>query len=114
MLTKKPHIESHKRLAESRLAARLEILKSKGISAVQIQRDTAVKHFKAEIRKAKYQLADIAELELQIAQKADIKAKKLAAPKVEPPRHKRASSNPEKKRAKKEKKIAAATAETVD
>ncbi len=114
MLNKKPYIESHKHLAESRLAARLEILKTKGISAVQIQRDTTVKHFKAEIRQAKSQLADIAKLESQIAQKAEIKAKKLAAPKVEPPKPKRASSDQEKKRAKKEKKIAAAAVETED
>ena len=53
-----------------------------------------------------------AKLESQIAQKAEIKAKKLAAPKVEPPKHKRSDSDPEKKRAKKEKKLAAATAET--
>ena len=114
MLNKKPYIESHKQLAESRLAARLEILKSRGITAVQIQRDTTVKHIKAEIRKAKYQLADIAKLETQIAEKADLKAKKLAAPKVEPPKHKRAASDPAKKRAKKEKKMAAATVETED
>jgi hypothetical protein len=114
MLNRKPYIENHKQLAESKLAARLEILKTKGISAVQIQRDTTVKHFKAEIRKAKYQLANIAKLESQIAQQAEIKAKKLAAPKVEPPKHKRASSDPEKKRVKKEKKIAAAAVETED
>ena len=114
MLNKKPYIETHKNLAESKLAARLEILKSNGVTDIQIQRDAKVKHFKAEIRKARYQLADIAKLESQIAQRAEIKAKKLAAPKVEPPRHKRGSSDPEKKRAKKEKKIAAATAETVE
>ncbi len=114
MLNKKPYIENHKNLAESKLAARLETLKSNGVTDIQIQRDANVKHYKAEIRQARYQLADIAKLESQIAQKADIKAKKLAAPKVEPPRHKRASSDPEKKRAKKEKKIAAATAETVE
>jgi hypothetical protein len=114
MLNRKPYIENHKQLAESKLAARLEILKTKGISAVQIQRDTTVKHFKAEIRKANYQLANIAKLESQIALQAEIKAKKLAAPKVEPPKHKRASSDPEKKRVKKEKKIAAAAVETED
>jgi len=114
MLNKKPYIENHKNLAERKLAARLETLKSNGVTDIQIQRDANVKHYKAEIRQARYQLADIAKLESQIAQKADIKAKKLAAPKVEPPRHKRASSDPEKKRAKKEKKIAAATAETVE
>jgi len=111
MLNRKPYIENHKNHAETRLTARLEFLKTKGMSAVRIQRDPTVKHFRAEIRKAKYQLADIAKLELQIAEKADIKAKKLAAPKIDHPIHKRSAADPMKKRAKKEKKLAAATAE---
>ena len=53
MLNKKPYIENHRNLAESKLFARLEILKSKGKTAVQIQRDAKVKHHKAEIRKAR-------------------------------------------------------------
>ena len=114
MLNKKPYIENHKNLAESKLATRLEILKSRGMTPVQIQRDATVKHFRAEIRKARYQLADIATLESQIAQRAEIKAKKLAAPKTDPPRHKRSDSDPQKKRAKKEKQLAAATAETME
>jgi len=112
MLNRKPYIENHKNLAESKLAARVEFLKSKGMTAVQIQRDATVKHIKAEMRKARNQLADIAKLESQIAQKAEIKAKKLAAPKVEPPKQKRSDADLEKKRAKKEKKAAAAKAET--
>jgi hypothetical protein len=112
MLNRKPYVENHKNIAESKLAARLEILKSKGMTAEQIKRDASVKHFRAEMRQARNQLADIAKLESQIAQKAEIKAKKLAAPTVEPPKHKRADSDPEKKRAKKEKKVAAAKVET--
>jgi len=112
MLNRKPYVENHKNLAESKLAARFEFLKSKGMTAVQIQRDATVKHIKAEMRKARNQLADIAKLESQIAQKAEIKAKKLAAPKVEPPKQKRSDADLEKKRAKKEKKAAAAKAET--
>ena len=112
MLNRKPYVENHKFLAESKLAARLEFLKSKGMTAVQIQRDATVKHIKAEMRKAKNQLADIAKLESQIAQKAEIKAQKIAAPKTDHPKHKRSVSDPEKKRAQREKKRAAATAET--
>jgi len=112
MLNRKPYIENHKNLAESKLAARLEILKSKGMTAEQIKRDAAVKHIRAEMRKAMNQLANVAKLESQIAQKAEIKAKKLAAPKVEPPKQKRSDADLEKKRAKKEKKAAAAKAET--
>jgi hypothetical protein len=80
MLRKKPYIEDHNIIAERNLAARLEICKSRGMTEVQIERDSAVKHLKAEIRKAKRNLANIAKLELQIAQKAEIKAQKLAAP----------------------------------
>jgi hypothetical protein len=112
MLYKKPYIENHKHLAEGKLAARLEILKSKGMTDIQIQRDPKVKHYRAAIRQARYQLADIAKLELQIAQKAEIKAQKLAAPKTDQPNHKRSASDPMKKRAKREKKMAAAEAET--
>jgi hypothetical protein len=111
MLNKKPHIENHRNLAESKLFARLEILKSKGKTAVQIQRDAKVKHHKAKIRKARNQLANIAKLESQIAQKAEIKAKKLAAPKTDHPKPKQSAPDPMKKRAKKEKKPANANAE---
>ena len=50
-------------------------------------------------------------LEAQIARKAEVKAEKLAAPKTDHPKHKRAASDPMKKRAKREKKLAAATVE---
>jgi len=111
MLNKKPYIENHKNLAEGKLVARLELLKSKGMTAVQIKRDPTVRHFRAEMRTARNQLADIAKLESQIARKAEIKAQKLAAPKADHPKHKRSVSNPEKKRAQRERKLAAANAE---
>jgi hypothetical protein len=111
MLNRKRYIENRKKDAETKLRARLEFLKTKGMPDERIQRDSTVKHFKAEIRKTRYQLADIAKLELQIAEKADIRAKKLAAGKTEHPKHKRSAADPMKKRAKREKKIAAAAAE---
>jgi hypothetical protein len=110
MLKKKPHLENHKNIAEGKLAARLEMLKSKGLSDLQIQRDVKVKHFRAAIRRARYQLADIAELEAQIAMRTEIKAKKLAAPKEDRPKPKRTAASSEKKRAKREKKLSAAAA----
>jgi len=111
MLNRKPYIENHKHLAEGRLAARLELLKSKGMTAVQIKKDPTVRHFRAEMRTARNQLADVAKLESQIAQKAEVKAQKLAAPKADHPKSKRSGSDPEKKRAQREKKLAAAKAE---
>ena len=114
MLKRKPHIENHKNLAEIKLAARLEMLKSKGMTAVQIQRDPTVRHFRAETRAARNQLAEIAKLESQIAQKAAIKAQKSAGPKIDHPKSKRSVSDPEKKRAQRERKLAAANSETED
>ena len=108
MLKKKPFIQDHKKLAENKLLARMEVLKSKGMTKEQIQKDAVVKHHKAAIREAGYQLAQIEKLEMQIAQKAEIKAEKLAAPKVARLRPKRsAAPDPLKKKAKKERKIAA-------
>ncbi|MBW2443014.1 MAG: hypothetical protein JRH12_21245 [Deltaproteobacteria bacterium] len=110
MLNKKPHIENHKILAESKLATRIENLKSKGKTDVQIQRDSAVKHLRAEISQARQQLASIAKLESDIARRAEEKARKLAAPKSEKPKPKPSAQDPMKKKARKEKKIAAAAA----
>jgi len=103
MMKKKPYIEKDKALAERRLIARLEILKSKGIADELIQRDTTVRHFKGEIRQAKYRLASIAEVEKLMVRKAEIKVEKLATPKVNPPKKSHAA-DPEKKKAKMEKK----------
>jgi hypothetical protein len=111
MLNRKPYIENHKNLAEGKLFARLDFLKTKGLPDERIQKDPTVKHFKAEIRKARYQLADIAKLESQIMRQAEIKAEKLAAPKIQAPKPKRSESDPAKKRAKKERKLAAAAEE---
>jgi hypothetical protein len=111
MPNKKPYIENHKALAAKRLSARVEILKSKGMTAEQIQRDPKVKHYRADLRQANRQLADIAALESLNVQRAEIKAQKLAAPKTGHPKHKRSPSDPAKKKAKRERKLVAETAE---
>ena len=85
------------------------MLKSKGMTEKQLQRDAKVRHFKGKIRQAKSQLAGIAELEQLIARKAEIKAEKLAAPKTSQPK-KRHVPDPAIKKAKKEKKISVAEA----
>ncbi len=104
MLRKKPYIEERKTISEKHLLARVETLKSKGMTATQIQRDVRVRHCKGKIRQAKHQIAGILELEKQIARKEEIKAEKLAAPKATPPK-KRPAQEPAKKKAKMEKKI---------
>jgi hypothetical protein len=110
MLRKKPYIEDRKTVTEKQLLGRMETLKSTGMTETQIQRDAQVRHFKGKIRQAKHQLAGILELENQISRKKEIKAEKLAAPKVAPPK-KRHAQDPVKKKAKREKQIASAAAE---
>lgn len=107
MLNRKPHIENHKFLAENKLTTRLEDLKSRGMTDLQIQRDSTVKHIRAKVRQAKEQLANIAKLESEIARRAEEKAEKLAAPKIDHPKPKRSAQDSMKKKAKKEKKSAA-------
>ncbi len=110
MLKRKPYVEDHQAAAANQLAARVESLKSEGMTEAQIQRDARVRHFKGKLRQARNQLAGIAELEKLIARKAEIKAEKLAAPKTSPPK-KQVAPDPVKKKAKKEKKIAAEQAD---
>jgi hypothetical protein len=113
MLKRKPYVEQHKTAAESQLVIHEETLKSIGMTEKQIQRDSRVRHIKGKIRQAKQQLAGIAELEVLIARKAEIKLEKQALEKVSQPKKRRAPE-PEVKKAKKvkkEKKMAAAGAE---
>lgn len=110
MLRKKPYTEEHKATAEKQLAAHVETLKSKGMTEAQIQRNATVKHIKGKIRQVKRQLAGIAKLETEIARSAEIKAEKRAATKTVAPKKKHAP-DPAKKKAKKEKPLAAAAAD---
>lgn len=112
LLNKKPHIENHKGIAENKLAALLKMLKSTGMTHEQIQRHPKVRHYRATVRQAKSQLASIAKLESQIAEKAEIKAKKLAASKTDAHKPKHSASGLGSKRARREKKMAAAAAGT--
>ena len=110
MLRKKPYIEKDKADAEKLLVMRLEMLESTGMSKLQMQRDATIRHYKGEIRQARERLASIAELEKLMAKKAEIKAEKLAAPKVNPPR-KRHAADPVKIKARMEKKLATVEAD---
>ena len=110
MSNKKPNIEVRKELAAKRLSARTESLKTKGMSAGQIDRDPKVKQLKADVRKANMQLTNIAKNEKQIARMAETKAEKLAAPKTDRPKQKKAGEAPAKKKSKKPKKADAGAA----
>jgi len=110
MLRQKPYTEEHKANAEKQLAAHVETLKSMGMTEAQIQRNATVKHINGKIRQAKRQLAGIAQLETEIARRAEIKAEKQAAPKIAEPKKKHAP-DPAKKKAKKERTVAAGEAD---
>jgi hypothetical protein len=114
MMKKKPYIEDHKKNARRKLTVLKEILKARGMSPEQIQKDPKARHYRAQIRQADYRLAEIAKLEAQMAHKAEIKAQKLAAPKTDAPKKNRKPVDPAHKRAKREKKIAAMTAEAAE
>jgi hypothetical protein len=92
------------------------MLKAKGIDDVAVKRDSLVKKYQAAIRKAKRQLAAIANQEKQNAELAQAKADKLAA-KKNPPEAKAApakaepEAKPKKEKKTKEKKPKAAPAE---
>jgi hypothetical protein len=106
MLKRKPYAQEHKATAEKELAAYLETLKSEGMTEAQILRNATVKHIKGKIRQSMHQLTAIEALENQIARKAEVKAEKQAAPKINPPKKKHAP-DPLKKKVKKEKPVAA-------
>lgn len=73
------YIESQKKEAQARLAARLEALKGKGLDAEAMQRDAALRKIKAEIRHSDFRLASIAAQVKQNQDLAQAKINRLAA-----------------------------------
>ena len=104
MLNRRPQIEAHKKAAEENLAARLEMLKAKGVNEEQIQRDARIKQLRAQVRKAKHQLAGIAAMTGLMEEKAAAKARKAAAAKEPQPQGKKAAKPATPKKPKKERK----------
>jgi len=107
MLNRKPFIEDHRKAAEGKLAARLELLKTKGLDDKVIQKDTKIKQYKAKIRKAKNQMAGIGAMETLVSEKAEAKAQKAAAAKAPRQEPKKAAKSAAPKKPKKEKKAVA-------
>lgn len=83
MLHRKPHIENHLQSAEKRLSARLELLTTNGADAGRIKKDSQIKRFKAQVRKAKRELTAIAAAETLMAEKSEARIRKEAAAKLE-------------------------------
>lgn len=93
MLNRKPQIEAHKKEAEENLAARLELLKTKGQDDGQIQKDAKIRQLRAQVRKAKHQLAGITAMTALMEEKSVAKARKAAAAK-EPRQQTRKTAKP--------------------
>ena len=108
MLNRKPFIEDHRKASADKLAARLEFLKAKGADDKVIQKDPKIKQYKAEVRKAKRQMAGIGAMEALISEKVEAKAQKAAAAKAPRQEPKKAPKSTAPKKPKKEKKAAAA------
>jgi hypothetical protein len=102
MLHRKPYIEKHLQSAQKRMAARLELLTTNGVDAAQIKKDTQIKHFNAQVRKAKRELSAIAAIENLVAEKNESRLRKEAAAKEEalqpPPKKRDLNAQPAKKK----------------
>ncbi|MBI5062454.1 MAG: hypothetical protein HZB87_03025 [Desulfatitalea sp.] len=113
-LKAKRYEESHRQKAQEELAARLALLKERGIEPKTMEKDTIVRKLKADLRKAKHRLVGVASQEKLLEQKVQNKQEKAAAelqskqaPKAEPA--KKEAAKPAKKEKKpKEKKAAPA------
>jgi len=80
-LKQKIYAENKKELVEGKIAVRRAFLKDKGLDSAVIQKDVLIRKMKGQIRQANYQLASIATQEKLNADRAQAKAKKLAAKK---------------------------------
>ncbi len=106
MTTKtKSNVIQHQETAARKLAARIELLKSRGLDEAAIKKESFVKKLNADIRKAKRQLTALSDQEKLIEQKAKAKADKLAAAKnaEKAPKAKAAEPAPKPKKEKKSK-----------
>jgi hypothetical protein len=97
-------IETRKGQAERKLAARLEVLKARGLEESKIQKDATVRQIRAAIRHARRQMERIAEFEALDRQKAESKEQKRKAPKELKPKVKKAQQGESRRKAKREKK----------
>ena len=97
----KVYIVERKLVTQRNLAARMELLKSKGKDETGIQKDGVVKKIKAQIRQANRQLSGIADQEKLNQEKAKAKAEKAAGPKQ--PQKAAAGDMPKPKKEKKSK-----------
>jgi hypothetical protein len=89
---------------ELKLQQKKALLAEKGLDEKQLARDAGIKALKAKIRAAGVRLRAIDASEKRTAELAAIKAERLAAPKVEAPKAKKAEPPADAKAKKKKKK----------
>jgi len=83
-LKAKIYVENQKKTAHGKLAARLAFLNEKGLGGGAIQRDSMIRKFRAEFRKANYRLACIAAQEKLNAERLAAKKSLREMPPAEP------------------------------
>ena len=89
---------------EKKLQKRLALLGEKGFDEKKIARDVGVKELKAKIQESQVRLRAIDANEKRTAELAAIKAERLAQPKEEAPKAKKAAEPPPETKPKKKKK----------
>jgi hypothetical protein len=92
---------------EAQLKKRLALLGKQGSDETKISRDVLVKALKAKIQETQVRLRAIDANEKRTAELAAIKAERLAKPKEEAPKPKKAAEPPAEAKPKKKKKKAA-------
>ncbi len=89
---------------EVKLQKRLALLGAKGFDEKKIARDVGIKEMKAKIKESQVRLRAIDANEKRTAELAAIKAERLAKPKEEAPKAKKAEEPPPEAKPKKKKK----------
>jgi hypothetical protein len=89
---------------EVKLKKRVALLGEKGFDEKKIARDVGVKELKAKIKESQVRLRAIDANEKRTAELAAIKAERLAKPKEEAPKAKKAAEPPPEAKSKKKKK----------
>ncbi len=95
--------ESQKALWEVKLSQRLEILKNKGVSEKEVNKDTVVRKIKSKIKDTAARIRAIAAKEEKIKEMARIREEKKAAPVVKEKGKKAVEEAPAAKKEKKAK-----------
>lgn len=91
------YVENQKKVAQAKLEARMALLKEKGRDLVTMQRDAALRKFKAEIKKADFRLASIEAQEKLTRALVQAKAEKLAGKEAQSTPGEASKAAPERK-----------------